>query len=352
MTNEELVALIQAGVDVQENMAQLYQQNQRFIIELAMPFTKSCELEDLVQEAYFGLEQAVQKFEPDQGFKFLTFASYDIRRAIQRYCQNNGNLKRIPVHVLERISKYQRFRDDYRMSVGEEPSDMQYCSFLGIKKPQLKELRKFIGESTTASLEDVAPGTDDFTLADTIADNFNLEETVLDSVAEEHAKTLIQEAIAALPDTRSAEVIKGSYWENKTLQEVGERLSISRTRAEQLRGRALQRLKADRRIKEAAEIYGYNSGRAYHWGVNRWKNTGYSSTEFLAIKHIEQAEAQKRHLQEAHELTKSIPMIADGIRKNNDGYTPCGIRKLEELSAEVERIIQNRLTERKKAANG
>lgn len=352
MPNEELVALIQAGVDVQENMAQLYQQNRKFIIELAMPFTKSCELEDLVQEAYFGLEQAVQKFELDRGFKFLSYASYDIRRAIQRYCQNNGNLKRIPVHVLTRISKYQRFRDDYRTTVGEEPSDIQYCSFLGIGKPQLKELRKFMAEANPASLEDVAPGTDDFTLADTISDDFNLEETVLDSVAEEHAKTLIQEAIAALPDTRSAEVIKGSYLENKPLQEVGERLSISRTRAEQLRGRALQWLKADRRIKEAAEIYGYNSGRAYYWGMNHWKNTGYSSTEFLAIKHIEQEEARKRSLQEAQELSNSIPMIADEIRENNDGYTPYGVRKLEELNAEIEQIMQNRLAERKKAANG
>ena len=60
MTNEELVALIQAGVDVQENMGQLYQQNRNFIVGIALPYSKSCELDDLMQEAYFGLENAVQ----------------------------------------------------------------------------------------------------------------------------------------------------------------------------------------------------------------------------------------------------------------------------------------------------
>lgn len=92
MTNEELVALIQAGVDVQENMAQLYQQNRRFITKIALPYSNTCELEDLVQEAYFGLEKAAKKFEPDRGFKFLTYAENWIRQVIHRYCQNNGNL--------------------------------------------------------------------------------------------------------------------------------------------------------------------------------------------------------------------------------------------------------------------
>lgn len=132
MTNEELVALIQAGVDVQENMGQLYQQNRNFIVKIVLPYSKSCEMDDLMQEAYFGLEKAVQRFEPDRDVLFISYAGIWIRNVIQRYCQNNGNLKRVPVHVVVRISKYLRFRDDYRMTVGEEPSDNQYCAFLGI----------------------------------------------------------------------------------------------------------------------------------------------------------------------------------------------------------------------------
>lgn len=100
MTNEELVALIQAGVDVQENMGQLYQQNRNFIVKIVLPYSKSCEMDDLMQEAYFGLEKAVQRFEPDRDVLFISYAGIWIRNVIQRYCQNNGNLKRVPVHVV------------------------------------------------------------------------------------------------------------------------------------------------------------------------------------------------------------------------------------------------------------
>lgn len=93
MTNEELVALIQAGDHVQDNMGQLYQQNREFIVKIALPYSKSVELEDLVQEAYFGLEKAVQRYDPTTGFKFLTYAEDCIRGTIQRYCQKKRQLE-------------------------------------------------------------------------------------------------------------------------------------------------------------------------------------------------------------------------------------------------------------------
>lgn len=350
MTNEELVALIQAGVDVQENMGQLYQQNRNFIVGIALPYSKSCELDDLMQEAYFGLEKAAKKFDADMGFKFLTYASSYITQAISRYCQDNGNLKRIPVHVLERISKYQRFRDDYRMSVGKEPSDEQYCNFLGIGKPQLKELRSFMFEQTAYSFEDIAPGTDDLTLGESIPDDFDLEGSVVGSISEEHAGTLIEEAVSALPNARAAEVIRGCFWENKSLREVGERLSISPERVRQIQYKALKRLKIDRRIKEAAEIYGYGSGQAYHWGLNRWKNTGYSSVEFLAIQRLEQEESRKCNIQAARELNTGISIITDGCRTHNNRYVPRRIKTLEQINKELDKILQE--LKENRAANG
>lgn len=174
-----------------------------------------------------------------------------------------------------------------------------------------------------------------------------------DTLSEEYAGNLIEEAVSALPDARAGEVIRKCFWENKPLHEVGEQLDISRERVRQIQYKALKRLKIDRRIKEAAEIYGYGSGQAYHWGVGRWKDTGYSSTEFLAIKRIETSDRLKQHLEDTCELNTAIPIIADGVRNRNDGYTPSGIRKLEELNREMDQLIQNRLAERKRiAANG
>lgn len=147
MTNEELVALIQAGVDVQSNMGQLWTQNRKFIIKIALPYSKSCELEDLIQEAYFGLEKAVEKYDTEKGFQFLTYAEHWIRQEIHRYCQNSGRLKRVPVHWIEQISKYQKFRSDYQAITGSEPVDEEYCIFLNISPNKLKELRGYMVES-------------------------------------------------------------------------------------------------------------------------------------------------------------------------------------------------------------
>ena len=197
------------------------------------------------------------------------------------------------------------------------------------------------------------PGTDDLTLGESIPDDFDLEGSVVDTLSEEYAGNLIEEAVSALPDARAGEVIRKCFWENKPLHEVGEQLDISRERVRQIQYKALKRLKIDRRIKEAAEIYGYGSGQAYHWGVGRWKDTGYSSTEFLAIKRIETSDRLKQHLEDTCELNTAIPIIADGVRNRNDGYTPSGIRKLEELNREMDQLIQNRLAERKRiVANG
>ena len=241
----------------------------------------------------------------------------------------------IHLHVVERISKYQRFRDDYRMSVGEEPSDEQYCAFLGIAKPQLKELRSFMFERETYSFEDIAPGTDDLTLGESIPDDFDLEE----AVADEDAKSIIWNTVSNLNQEEAA-VVTGYYKNDETLDTLADRLSTSKERIRQLNHNAIKTLKRNEKLKELAEIYGFGCSRFYHWGLGQWKNTGYSSTEFMAIKRIEMQEGQKENIKLAKELNASVPIIADGFRKNNKGYTPCGVRLLESRNREIDTMLQ------------
>lgn len=262
MTNEELVDLIQAGDHVQDNMGLLYQQNRRFITGIALPFSSSVELDDLMQEAYFGLEKAVSKYDPTLGYAFLTYAENHIRLSIQRYCQNCGRLKRVPVHVLEQISKYQKFRSDFQAVVGDEPTDEEYCFYLGIENRRLKELRKYMTGSETASLDGIVPGTEDFTLADVIADDFNLEESVCDTLADEQAKTTIWGAVSDLGGNAS-EVVQGYYKNGETLQGISDRLEVSIERVRQIKNRAISNLRRNRKLKEAAEVYGYGCAQAY-----------------------------------------------------------------------------------------
>ena len=338
MTNEELVALIQAGGHVSENMTMLYQQNRRFIAGIALPFSNSSDLEDLMQEAYFGLERAVSKYDASLGYKFLTYAENWIRQSLQRYCQNNGNLKRMPIHVLEQISQYQKFRSDFQAVVGDEPTDEEYCYHLGIKKQRLKELRKYMISTETVSLDGIVPGTEDFTLADVIADDFNLEESVCDTLADEQAKTTIWGAVSDLGGNAS-EVVQGYYKNGETLQGISDRLEVSIERVRQIKNRAISNLRRNKKLKEAAEVYGYGCAQAYHWGLGHFKNTGTSATEYLALKHIEQEQSRKNSAKEIRGISTFAQVSSSRMKKEN-GTVPIGLKKLQKTIKQAEALLR------------
>lgn len=98
MTNEQLVARIRAGVEVGENMVQLYEQVKRFIHAVAWKYRDSGMVEDLEQEGFLALYDAIDGYDAAQGVKFLTYAEYWIRQRIRRYLQMNGSSLRLPVH--------------------------------------------------------------------------------------------------------------------------------------------------------------------------------------------------------------------------------------------------------------
>lgn len=338
MTNEELVALIQAGENVQDNMGQLFQQNREFIVKIALPYSNTCELEDLIQESYFGLEKAVKKYNLQEGTKFLTYAEYRIRQAIQRYCQNNGQTKRVPVHVLEQISKYQKFRSDYQAMTGMEPVDEEYCIFLNIKPSKLKELRGYMVGAYSVSIDSPFPGSEDFTVGDTIPDDFQLEESFMEQAAIDQGKHDLWDAVESL-NGKQPEIIKRYYKNGEALETIGTQLEISKERVRQLKGKAIRALRNNRKVKEAAEIFGYGSYNAYHWGVGRFEQTGTSSTEFLALRHIEQENCQKHLLDKVIDISNITALTAERM-KEKYGYVPIGIQHLQEKNAEIDRMLE------------
>lgn len=113
MTNEELVALIQAGENVAENMELLYDQIKGLICSIAWRYRNAGEIEDLEQEGFLALYSAVDGFDPAAGCRFSSYAEKWIRQRMIRYIQDCGSCLRIPVHCLEKIQKYKRFCADY-----------------------------------------------------------------------------------------------------------------------------------------------------------------------------------------------------------------------------------------------
>lgn len=292
MTNEELVDLIQSHVNVKENTGLLYQQNKNFIYQLIFPYSKYVEMDDLMQEAYIGLWRAVQHYDSNKECKFLTYAAWKIQSAVQRYCLNNSLTKRIPISTLELIHKYHKFRNDYYNQNNEYPTDQQIIEHLNIKIKRLGQLRQIINAEYCSSLNDVIPGTEDVTIADSIADEFDLENNVVDSVSSEVINQSVWEAVNEL-DKRSAEIITGQYKDGMTQTEMSELFNVSKQRIGELTTKAYRKLQNNEKIKTAAEFYGYECKLSYHWGVKKFKNIFTSSTEYLALKHIELEEKMK-----------------------------------------------------------
>ena len=131
-TNEQLVVWIQTGENRAENMVQLWQQNRGFIATIARKYADLAEMEDLEQEGYIGLCEAVRHYEPDKDVKFISYAAFWIRQAMRRYVDNCGAVVRFPSNMVDWIRAYKRAAGQYKQAYGEWPSDVALCWLLDI----------------------------------------------------------------------------------------------------------------------------------------------------------------------------------------------------------------------------
>lgn len=304
MTNEELVEQVQAGIDTAHNMEQLYLQNRNFIYQVAKKYSSKAEMDDLLQEGYLGLYEAVKRYEFDKGTKFLSYAAYWIEQVIKRYVDNNGRSKRIPVYMQERISAYKKYIAACH-STGKEPTEAEICKALEITEKQLADLRRALREMNSVSIDDYIGGADGLTFEETIADPVNLEEETVEQMAEEHFEKIIWKIVDELGDIKS-KVISGQYRYSKSLEKLADELHLSRGRIQQIRNSALRILSQKEQIQEAASFYGCDYSRGYKGGLSSFKYHG-SSVENIALRRIEQEEKiahLKREIREDEKIIK------------------------------------------------
>ncbi len=150
MTNEHLVTRIQAGGNVGENMAQLYDQVKGFICSIAWKYRKLGKIEDLRQEGFLALYDAIDHYKANQGVRFLSYAEYWIRQRIQRYLQANNSCLRLPVNRQEDISNYKRFCSSFQLEYGRKPSEAEIARELWLTLKQVRDLKKYayMGQET------------------------------------------------------------------------------------------------------------------------------------------------------------------------------------------------------------
>lgn len=303
MTNEELVEKIQNGIDVQENMGILYEQNKPIIFKIVKPYSKIIDIEDLMQEAYFGLHNAALKFDLKSEYKFLTYARYAILGKINIYCKNNGKIKRLPAHLLEQISKYYKFIKDYENNNDEKPSDDEVIQYLQINKKQLKNLKRYIVEDNVNSLNE--PIGEDYTLENTIADKHIIEEEICDNILHEQLKEELWNEVDKLPD-RTSRIIKSRYVKNLKLEDCASKENITRERIRQLEHDGLKILSKNENVKKIANEYFYNTSLGYKGNLASFKNNNASVVEMMVIKKIEKENDILKRIEQMEERRKKL----------------------------------------------
>ena len=290
MTNEQLAVRIRAGENVGDNMAILYDQVKDFIHAMAYKYHGQGELEDLEQEGFLALYDAIDHYEADQGVKFLTYASHWIRQRMQKYIQNTGSPLRLSAGRQEAIRKYRKFCTEFQAEQGCKPTEAELCRSLWLTLEQLREIQYDACMTAVKSLDAPikgAEGEEDITLGELAASAADPCEELLDRLEQEELCSILWQCVDSLPG-KQPDVIRSRYKDNLTMKQCGQFCGISEAEVRKQQLKALRSLRSGENAKklrpflpEDAWIY---SGALIGNGVERFNHTWTSSTERVALE--------------------------------------------------------------------
>jgi RNA polymerase primary sigma factor len=293
MTNEELVNQIQKGINPGDNMEQLYRQNKGYIFKIARRYTYVDDIEDLMQEAYFGLYEAVQRYEDTAGVLFMSYASFWIKQAITRYLEDNGRTVRITNAMYNKIMRYKRLVSAYEMELGRKPTNGELRMHLGVSQKVLEGIEKAHHEFySMGSLDIVIPGVDDnMQLSEIIADpDTDVENSVIDEMIEESKRTELWQIVKDNVTPEQNTVITARYRKSMTLDATGQVIGKSREMVRNLEAQALRKLRLARIRRLLEEKFEINYARAYNGSLTSFRNRWTSIVEDIAIRNIDEVQ--------------------------------------------------------------
>ena len=239
---QELALKAQAGNAEAREI--LITSNLRLVVSIAKKYMRNTRIPliDLIQEGNIGLATAVDKFDPTKGYRLSTYATWWIRQAISKVVVEQSRAIRVPVHIIDQLSKMGKTSAELYQELHREPTVSEIARYMGVDEKKVRELQSIIKDPI--SIDQTINDEDDATIGDLVADD--TVQSPIEDIYKEEVTRKVTDVLNTL-DMREADILRRRYGignaRPQTLDEVGKIYGLSKERIRQIEEKAMKKLR-------------------------------------------------------------------------------------------------------------